>query len=328
MKILIFGCSGQDGSILTELLLENQDFEVVCIFRGEPNFLLSRLNSSPNPRLKKLVCDITDSSRVASILLAEAPDVVVNFSALSYVPDSFSGDDVFNVNLEGFRNILRYSNNATKIVSAGSLEALAVANYLSLSPLEKHLKPSPYSFSKYFAWAEACEARIRQKRPITTLLFGSHTSSLQKTNFLIPKIINGAKNWRNSGAVLYIGNITSKRDWSWAYDAMRDVVSVIECDAFDRDHYVVSQNVYSVRTVVEIVYREFGIELNFDGSGSFYDQNDMLVVKCSAQHVRNYDYDHPIIDNSINSNRILRQKKLSVSEFIAKMVAEQEQLDD
>lgn len=222
-KALIIGITGQDGSFLSELLLE-KDYEVHGIVRRASTDNRSRLADFED-KLHLHYGDLSDSGSLVKLLDKIGPDEVYNLGAMSDVGISFH-TPVYCADVTGCGAIrvleaLRQLDSPARYYQASSSEMFG-----SSPPPQSEQTPfhprSPYGCSKVFAyWATTNYREAYHMFAANGILF-NHESCRRGENFVTRKICKAvARIKRGKQDALYLGNLSAKRDWGFAGDYVR-----------------------------------------------------------------------------------------------------------
>ncbi len=263
-KALVFGCTGQDGSYLSKSLLE----------KGYKVFGTSRKSNPDVSRLKALdiigrfeviSCDIESAEQTLNTIKSVNPKEIYSLSAQSSVGLSFlKPAETHNSIVKATLNILeacREINFEGNLFFAGSSEMYGSTSTPSELDSKIDLK-SPYATAKYQSFLLSKMYReIYKINSVTGVLF-NHESSLRDEKFVIKKIINRAiAIKKGSKEKLILGNINVIRDWGYAKEYI-EAIQLINRSKLNKDYLICTGESYSLRTIIEIVFRELGLNWN------------------------------------------------------------------
>ena len=224
-KIFITGASGFIGSHLTEDLLK-KGYKVTALVPYDINSSIGWLKQINKKNLKIIHGDICDENFL--IKHTKKIDVVIHLAALISIPYSYSSPKSFiKVNIEGTHNVLEASrkNNVKKIIHTSTSEVYGSAQY---SPIdERHpLNPqSPYAASKVSADCIALSYYKSFGLPVTILRPFNTFGPRQSSRAVIPAIISQLI---LNNEKLKVGNIDTKRDFTYVSDTVSGYISAIE----------------------------------------------------------------------------------------------------
>ena len=248
-KALITGITGQDGSYLTELLLE-KGYEVHGIIRRASNFNTQRIDHLiENPEIynQKLFLhygDMTDGSRLVTLIAKLAPDEVYNLAAQSHVRVSFdepeyTGDTV-GLGTTRLLEAIRITGVNSKFYQASSSEMFGAT-----PPPQNEETPfyprSPYGAAKVYSyWMTKNYREAYGLHACNGILF-NHESERRGETFVTQKIAMGAARIaEGSQKNLVLGNLDSIRDWGYAPEYVEGMWKMLQHET--PDDYVLATN--------------------------------------------------------------------------------------
>ena len=259
-RALITGITGQDGSYLTELLLE-KGYEVHGLIRRASTFNTSRIDhlfKDPhelNNNLHLHYGDITDSSGITNLLREIEPHEVYNLAAQSHVMVSFTMPtytaQVDAVGTIALLEAIRSSKLQTKFYQASTSELFG-STPPPQNELSKFQPRSPYAAAKLYAYWTTVNYRDAYNLHATNGILFNHESPRRGETFVTRKITRAVANIANgSDEKLYLGNLDAIRDWGYAKESVESMWRMLQQD--EPDDYVVA-------TGVGATVREFCVE--------------------------------------------------------------------
>ena len=271
---IITGATGQDGSYLSELLLE-KGYDVFCMIRRS-TYPIQSSNLTAltlgNPKLRLFDADITDQSSVMRVF-NEAKNFdrieVYNLAAQSHVAISFECPGLtVEANILGTLNLLesiRQSNLFDKVrfYQASTSEMFGKVQEVPQTEKTPFYPRSPYGVSKVAAhWMVVNYRETYGLFACCGILF-NHESPRRGANFVTQKIVKAL-----SGQTprLYIGNLDARRDWGHAKDYVKAMWLMLQQETPD-DFVVSTGEQHSVREFIEKVCELRGINLKWLGTG-------------------------------------------------------------
>jgi GDPmannose 4,6-dehydratase len=291
---LITGITGQDGSYLTELLLE-KGYEVHGIKRRSSSFNTDRIDHlyqdphNPNQRLKLHYGDLTDSMNLTKIIEECQPDEIYNLGAMSHVKVSFDTPEyVGNVDGLGTLRILEAVRllgleKKTRIYQASTSELYGGMpenkNEKGLYDENSPFYPrSPYGVAKIYGfWITKNYREAYNMFACNGILF-NHESPRRGETFVTRKITRAATRIAlGLQEKMYLGNLDAKRDWGHAKDYVKMMWMILQAEE-PEDWVIATGKTTTVRDFVIMVFKELGIELNFIGEGV---DEKATVLKCT-----------------------------------------------
>ena len=270
MKIaLITGITGQDGSYLAELLLNN-GYEVHGIIRRSSTFNTGRIDHiyvdphDPNARLFLHYGDLSDSEQISNIIYNVKPDEVYHLGAQSHVRVSFDIPEYSgNVTALGSTRILeaiRRSKNSVKFYQASSSEMFGASPPPQTE--ETPFKPkSPYACAKVYAYWMGLNYREGYNLFACNGLLFNHESPRRGETFVTRKVTRAIANiLAKKQNKLYLGNLESKRDWGYAPEYVECMWKILQ-NEHPEDFVVGTGESHSVREFVEEVFSYVGLDM-------------------------------------------------------------------
>ncbi|RLC37674.1 GDP-mannose 4,6-dehydratase [candidate division Kazan bacterium] len=342
---LITGITGQDGSILAELLLK-KGYRVIGLMRRistEPPYRLRHLGLEDSLHSGSLILaggDITDINSIINLLKKYQPDEIYNLAAQSDVAIAFEQPHLTaSINYIGVLNILtaiRALNmeDAVRLYQASTSEMFGgTARELKLQTQDEKTPfwpLSPYGNAKLAAHFEVVRARHvehgKQIRTACGILF-NHESELRGENFVTRKITKAlARIKAGKQDILYLGNLEAKRDWGYARDYVEAMWQMLQqegpADQW-QDFVIATGETRTVRQFVEAACKCLGWSIRWEGAGNnekgYVD--DKLVVAVNPKFFRPNDV-YLLCGNPAKAKKILGWRpKTSFDELVAKMMA-------
>ena len=277
-RALITGITGQDGSYLTEFLLD-KGYEVHGIKRRSSSFNTQRLDHlyqdshTENVNLKLHYGDLTDSSNLTRIIKDIEPDEVYNLAAQSHVAVSFDSPEyTADVDAMGTLRMLeaiRFLNleNKTRFYQASTSELYGLVQETPQRETTPFYPRSPYAVAKMYAYWIAVNYRESYGMYACNGILFNHESPRRGETFVTRKITRGLSNIAlGIESCLYMGNIDALRDWGHAKDYVRMQWMMLQEDTPD-DFVIATGKQYSVREFIKWSSRELGLEISFSGNG-------------------------------------------------------------
>jgi len=273
-KALITGITGQDGSYLTEFLLD-KGYIVHGIIRRSSSFNTGRIDhlyNDPAILNKKLFLhygDLTDSSNLNRLLEKIQPDEIYNLGAQSHVKVSFEVPEytaeVDAVGTLRFIDGIKETGIQTKFYQASTSELYGKAQEIPQNEKTPFYPRSPYGVAKLYAyWIIVNYREAYNIYAVNGILF-NHESPKRGETFVTRKITRAVT--RICAGIqekLYLGNLNTKRDWGYApeyVDAMWRVLQQTEAE----DFVIATGETHSVREFTEKAFELFGIRLAWKG---------------------------------------------------------------
>ncbi|MBA4860953.1 GDP-mannose 4,6-dehydratase [Streptomyces sp. PSKA54] len=267
-KALITGITGQDGSYLAELLLE-KGYEVHGIIRRASTFNTQRLDHlyqdphSPRARLFLHYGDLTDGTRLASLLETVQPDEVYHLAAQSHVRVSFDEPE-FTGNTTGLGTTrlleaIRSTGLPCRYYQASSSEMFGATPPPQHENTPFHPR-SPYGVAKVYAyWTTRNYREAYGLYAVNGILF-NHESPRRGPTFVTRKIATAAARIK-AGLQdhLYLGNLDARRDWGYAAEYVHAMWLMLQHDQPD-DYVIATGTSCSVRDFADHCFTHVGLD--------------------------------------------------------------------
>jgi GDPmannose 4,6-dehydratase len=261
-RALITGITGQDGSYLAELLLE-QGYEVVGVTRrtSAPNLwrvqhLLDRIEIRPG--------DLLDQLSLIKVLSDVRPTEVYNLAAMSFVPASWDQPMLTGeFNAQGVTRVLeavRHVDPTIRIYQASSSEMYGKVRETPQTELTPFYPRSPYGVSKVYAHYITVNYRESYNLFAVSGILFNHESPRRGLEFVTRKVTDGvARIKAGLTDTLALGNLDARRDWGFAGDYVQAMWLMLQQD--DADDYVIATGeTHSVGDLVEVAFSHAGLD--------------------------------------------------------------------
>ena len=266
-RALITGITGQDGSYLSEFLLE-KGYEVHGIIRRTSTFNTDRIDHiyvdphSPEARLFLHYGDLTDGTTLRRILEEVQPVEIYNLGAQSHVRVSFDSPE-YTVDavgmgtlrlLEAIRDYQKRTGIEVKFYQAGSSEMFGKVQAVPQSETTPFYPRSPYACAKVYAhWQTLNYRESYQLFACNGILF-NHESPRRGETFVTRKITRAlARIIAGKQDKLYLGNLDSKRDWGYAKDYVKAMWMMLQQEQPD-DYVIATGETHSIREFLDIAF--------------------------------------------------------------------------
>lgn len=265
-KAFITGIGGQDGSYLTEYLLE-QGYEVHGIVRRNsvPEHQQSRIDFI-RENLHVYYGDLLDVSGLERLLTKIKPDEIYNLAAQSHVRISYDiAQFTVQSNALGVLNILEAYRNScpeAKFYQASSSEMFGSS--VDEDGFQRETTPfcpvSPYGCSKVFGFNIVHNYRKAYKLHACNGILFNHESPRRGSNFVTNKVVKGAVLIKKGlSRQLELGNMDSYRDWGHSKDYVRAMHMIVNHSIPD-DFVVSTGETHSVREMTDYVFTKLGLD--------------------------------------------------------------------
>lgn len=270
-KAFITGITGQDGSYLSEFLLE----------KGYEVHGLIRRSSSPNTeRIKHLLNnenlhlhygDMTDSQNINNLVNEIKPEEIYNLAAQSHVKISFDTPEyTADVDALGTLRILeavRMLGLNTKIYQASTSELYGLIQEVPQKETTPFYPRSPYGVAKLYGYWITKNYRESYGIFASNGILFNHESPRRGENFVTRKITLAAARIKlGKQQKLYLGNLDAKRDWGYAKDYVECMWLILQNEKAD-DFVIATGEMRTVREFCNYAFEEVGIKLKWEGKG-------------------------------------------------------------
>ncbi len=275
---LITGITGQDGAYLAELLLK-KDYIVHGLKRRSSLFNTDRIDhlyQDPHVDNRNFVLhygDMTDSMNITRIIQETQPDEIYNLAAMSHVKVSFDTPE-YTANADGIGTLrlleaVRLLNltNKTRIYQASTSELYGLVQEVPQKETTPFYPRSPYAVAKMYAYWITVNYREAYGLHASNGILFNHESPLRGETFVTRKITRAAARIAmGMQSKLFLGNLSSKRDWGHAKDYVRAMYLILQQD--EPSDYVIATGVTTeVREFVRMAFSEIGLYIDFKGDG-------------------------------------------------------------
>ncbi|MBD2580202.1 GDP-mannose 4,6-dehydratase [Oscillatoria sp. FACHB-1406] len=274
-RALITGITGQDGSYLSELLLE-KGYEVHGIIRRTSTFNTDRIDHiyedphSPEAKLFLHYGDLTDGTTLGRLLEAVQPAEIYNLGAQSHVRVSFDSPE-YTVDavglgtlrlLEALRDYQQRTGNEMRFYQAGSSEMFGKVQEIPQKETTPFYPRSPYACAKVYAHWQTVNYRESYDLFACNGILFNHESPRRGETFVTRKITRAlARIVAGHQKKLYLGNLDSKRDWGYAKDYVRAMWLMLQQDVAD-DYVVATGETYSIKEFLDIAFGHVNLDWN------------------------------------------------------------------
>jgi len=337
-KALITGITGQDGSYLTELLLE-KGYEVHGIKRRASSFNTSRIDHlyqdphESTPRLILHYGDLTDSTNLIRIIQEVQPDEIYNLGAQSHVAVSFEAPEyTANSDALGTLRILEAVRlldltKKTRIYQASTSELFGLVQEIPQRESTPFYPRSPYGVAKLYAYWITVNYRESYGMYACNGVLFNHESPRRGETFVTRKITRGLSRI-DAGLeeLLYVGNIDSKRDWGHARDYVEMQWRMLQQDAPD-DFVIATGRQETVRRFIELTAVKIGWGgIRWEGEGlkelGHRADTGEVVVRIDPRYFRPAEVDTLLGDPTKAREKLGWTPTTTLEELVAEMVTE------
>ena len=272
-KALITGVTGQDGSYLSEFLLE-KGYEVYgMIRRSSVDFRERIAHLEGETRFHLVYGDLGDSLSLVKMMTEIKPDEVYNLAAQSHVQVSFDVPEfTADIDATGVLRILEAVRIAgiadtCRIYQASTSELYGTVEEVPQRETTPFHPYSPYAVAKQYGFWITKEYREAYNMFCCSGILFNHESERRGETFVTRKItLAAARIAQGKQDKLYLGNLDSLRDWGYAKDYVECMWLILQNDK--PEDFVIATGVqHSVREFATLAFHHAGIELEWQGSG-------------------------------------------------------------
>ena len=328
---LITGVTGQDGSYLAEFLLE-KGYEVHgTIRRNSSDFRerISHLEGRPNFHLH--YTDMTDSMSIMKVIRKVRPDEIYNLAAQSHVQVSFDVPEyTANADALGVLRILEAVRECdltkkTRIYQASTSELYGKVEEVPQSETTPFHPYSPYAVAKLYGFWIVKEYREAYGMYCCSGILFNHESERRGETFVTRKItLAAARIAQGKQDKLYLGNLSSLRDWGYAPDYVECMWLILQ-QPDPEDYVIATGEQHSVREFATLAFKYAGIDLRWEGEGADEKGIDVktgkVLVEVSPDFYRPTDVVNLLGDPSKARERLgWNPQKTSFEELVKRMV--------
>jgi len=330
---LISGITGQDGSYLTELLLE-KGYHVHGIIRRSSSFNTFRIDhlyNAPgllNERLFLHYGDLTDSSNLNRLVEKIRPDEIYNLGAQSHVQVSFEVPE-YTAEVDGvgtlrFLDAIRETGVKTRFYQASTSELFGLAQEVPQKETTPFYPRSPYAAAKLYAYWIVVNYREAYNLFACNGILFNHESERRGKTFVTRKIsVAVARILTGQQDMLLLGNLDARRDWGYAPEFVEGMWRMLQVDKPD-DYILATNETHAVREFVEEAFRVLGEEIAWRGQGAdekgFLRSDGRMVVGINPRYYRPTEVDLLLGDYSKAKAQLGWEPRVTFRELVRLMV--------
>ncbi|MCD7721087.1 MAG: GDP-mannose 4,6-dehydratase [Prevotellaceae bacterium] len=286
---LITGVTGQDGSYLSEFLLD-KGYEVHGIIRRSSvdyRERIAHLEGLPDFHLH--YADLGDSMSLVKLVGKVRPDEIYNLAAQSHVQVSFDAPEfTADVDAVGVLRVLEavrtnHLENTCRIYQASTSELYGKVEQIPQNEETPFHPYSPYAVAKLYGYWIVKEYREAYGMFCSSGILFNHESERRGETFVTRKItLAAARIAQGKQDKLLLGNLSSLRDWGYAKDYVECMWLILQNDK--PEDFVIATGVqHSVREFCQLAFRQVGIELEFKGEGADEKGYDKATGRCLVE---------------------------------------------
>ena len=336
-RALITGVTGQDGSYLSELLLE-KGYEVHGIKRRSSSFNTGRVDHIyQEPYLDKRnfilhYGDMTDSTNLIQLVQLIKPDEIYNLGAQSHVQVSFETPEyTANADAMGALRLLEAIRildlkERTRFYQASTSEMFGLTQGKMLNEESPFYPRSPYGVAKLYAHWMTVNYREAYGMFASNGILFNHESPRRGETFVTKKIVRSAvRISKRLQETLFLGNLDAIRDWGHAKDYVDGMWRILQHPTSD-DWVLATGHATSVREFAFETFKKVNIHISWHGSGISeigLDQYGTERIKIDPRHFRPTEVPHLLGDASKAGKLLGWKPKYNLNDLIEDMVQEE-----
>lgn len=261
---LISGCTGQDGSYLSELLLD-KGYAVHGIVRRSSSFNTERIDHIRD-RMTLHYGDLTDGANITNLVHEIKPEEIYNLGAQSHVRVSFDLPE-FTGNVDGlgslrFLEAIRHAgiSESCRYYQASSSEMFGKVQAVPQVESTPFYPRSPYGCAKVYAYWLAVNYRESYGLHASNGILFNHESPRRGESFVTRKITRAATRIKlGLQDSLTLGNLDAKRDWGYAKEYVEMMWMMLQKDTPD-DYIAATGETHTVREFCEVAFDKLGLD--------------------------------------------------------------------
>lgn len=273
-KALITGVTGQDGSYLAELLLE-KGYDVHGVIRRSSVDYRERIaHLEGQPHFHLHYADMGDSMSMVQVIGKVKPDEIYNLAAQSHVQVSFDSPEyTAQVDALGVLRVLEAVRltglaGTCRIYQASTSELYGKVEQVPQNEETPFHPYSPYAVAKQYGFWIVKEYREAYDMFCCSGILFNHESERRGETFVTRKItLAAARIAQGKQDKLYLGNLSSLRDWGYAKDYVECMWLILQNEK-PEDFVIATGEQHSVREFCQLAFKYVGIDLIFEGEGA------------------------------------------------------------
>jgi GDPmannose 4,6-dehydratase len=315
-RALITGITGQDGSFLTELLLE-KGYDVYGVQRRSSSFNTDRIDHlyqdphEPNTRLRMFYGDLNDSSSLNTILRKVEPDEIYNLGAQSHVRVSFDvpeyTGEVTGLGTVRLLEAIRETGIKPKFYQASSSELFGKVIETPQTETTPFYPRSPYGCAKAYAYYITVNYRESYGLFACNGILFNHESERRGETFVSRKITRAATRIKlGLQEKFFLGNLDARRDWGYARDYVEGMWMMLQAEE-PEDYVIATGETHSISEFLDLAF-------------GMLDLDWKQYVEIDPRYYRPAEVDLLLGDASKARNKLGWEPKVTFPELVKLMV--------
>ncbi|MBQ8261871.1 MAG: GDP-mannose 4,6-dehydratase [Lachnospiraceae bacterium] len=325
-RALITGINGQDGSYLSELLLE-KGYEVYGILRRKSVVDYGNV-AHIKDKIHFIYADMTDVVSLINAMRISQADEVYNLAAQSFVATSWEQPiataEIDAIGVTNLLEAIRIVNPKARFYQASTSEMFGKVQAIPQDETTPFYPRSPYGVAKLYGhWITKNYRESFDLYACSGILF-NHEGERRGKEFVTRKITSTVARIKlGLEECLELGNMDAKRDWGHSKDYVRAMWLMLQQDAPD-DYVVATGETRTVREFVQIAFAKAGIEIEFSGTGVDEIGKDKatgkVLVKVNPKFFRPAEVELLIGSPKKAEEKLGWKREISFDEMVERMV--------
>lgn len=326
MKALITGITGQDGSYLSELLLE-KGYEVYGIMRRKSVVDYGNVNHIRH-KLHLIYADMTDAVSLIKAMQISRADEVYNLAAQSFVATSWDTPlgtaDIDALGVTNMLEAIRTVKPEARFYQASTSEMFGMVQEIPQKETTPFYPRSPYSVAKLYGhWITKNYRESYGMYACSGILF-NHESERRGKEFVTRKITDAVARIKlGRQECLELGNMDAKRDWGHSKDYVYAMWLMLQQEGPD-DYVIATNETRTVREFVKAAFAAANIDVTFHNTGldevGVDQATGKIVVRVNPKFFRPAEVDLLLGDPSKAEKKLGWKRSVSFDELVTRMV--------
>ena len=324
-KALITGITGQDGSYLTELLLE-KGYKVYGLIRRKSKEDFGNVEHLKD-KITFIYADMTDLASLVNAIKISDADEIYNLAAQSFVKSSWDSPvSTAEINALGVLNLLeavRLVKPTARFYQASTSEMFGKVQEIPQKETTPFYPRSPYGVAKLYGhWITINYRESYNLFACSGILF-NHESERRGLEFVTRKITHAAAMIKEGKQeFVELGNLDAKRDWGHSKDYVKAMWLMLQQDQPD-DYVVATGETRTVREFAKEAFKAIGIDVEFKGTGldevGINKANGKVVVKVNKDFYRPAEVELLVGNPKKAEEKLHWKREISFHELVERM---------
>ena len=324
-KALITGITGQDGSYLTELLLE-KGYKVYGLIRRKSKEDFGNVEHLKD-KITFIYADMTDLASLVNAIKISDADEIYNLAAQSFVKSSWDSPvSTAEINALGVLNLLeaiRLVKPTARFYQASTSEMFGKVQEIPQKETTPFYPRSPYGVAKLYGhWITINYRESYNLFACSGILF-NHESERRGLEFVTRKITHAAAMIKEGKQeFVELGNLDAKRDWGHSKDYVKAMWLMLQQDQPD-DYVVATGETRTVREFAKEAFKAIGIDVEFKGTGldevGVNKANGKVVIKVNKDFYRPAEVELLIGNPKKAEEKLHWKREITFHELVERM---------